>query len=57
MCPDAWANNLVKLNLQDLEGVLNEASRTLARAGVFGAKVTGIPDATDLEPRQRYLGT
>jgi hypothetical protein len=56
ICPDTLAKNIVKWNLQDLERVFNGAIRALAQAGVFGAKVTGIADGTDLETTERYTG-
>src|SRR5512132_833034 len=56
ICPDALADNMVKLNLRDLEALFNGVSRALAKAGVFTAKVTGIVDATDLETTARYEG-
>src|SRR5919109_2312575 len=49
ICPDALADNVVKLNLRDLEALFNRVIRALAKAGVCAAKVTGIIDATDLE--------
>jgi hypothetical protein len=49
ICPDPLAQNIVKLNLRVLEAVFNGAIRALAKAGVFGLKVTGIADGTDLE--------
>jgi hypothetical protein len=49
ICPEALADNIVKLNLRDLEALFNRVIRALAQAGVFAAKVTGIVDATDLE--------
>jgi hypothetical protein len=49
ICPETLANNLVKLNLRDLEVWFNGTIRALAKAGLFGAKGTGIIDATDLE--------
>jgi hypothetical protein len=54
MCPDTLANNMVKWYVRDLEGVFNGAIRALATAGVFGSKVTGILDGTDLETTERY---
>lgn len=51
--PDTLAKNIVKWNLRDLEAVVNGAIRALARAGVFGAKVTGMADGTDLETTER----
>jgi Transposase DDE domain len=56
ICPDTLAKNIVKWNLRDLEMVFNGAIRALAKAGVFGAKVTGIADGTDLETTERYRG-
>lgn len=53
---DTLAKNIVKLNLRDLEVVFNGAIRALAKAGGFGAKVTGIADGTDLETTERYTG-
>jgi hypothetical protein len=47
--PETLANNLVKLNLRDLEVWFNGTIRALATAGLVGAKVTGMIDATDLE--------
>ena len=41
ICPDTLANNIVKWNLRDLEAVFNGSIRALAKAGVFGAKVSG----------------
>jgi hypothetical protein len=56
ICPDALAKQIVQWNLRDLEAVFNGAIRALAQAGVFGAKVTGMADATDLETTARYCG-
>jgi hypothetical protein len=56
ICPDTLAKNIVKWNLRELEAVFNGAIRALAKAGVFGAKVTGIADGTDLETTERYTG-
>jgi Transposase DDE domain len=56
ICPETLARHLVKVNVRDLEAVFNGAIRALARAGVFGAKVTGIADGTDLETTERYVG-
>jgi len=56
ICPDTLAKNIVKWNLQDLEVVFNGSIRALAKAGVFGAKVTGIADGTDLETTEHYTG-
>jgi hypothetical protein len=46
----------VKWQLRDLQGVCNGAIRTLAKAGIFGAKVTGMMDGTNLEAIERYSG-
>jgi hypothetical protein len=54
ICPDTLAKNIVKWNLRDLEAVFNGSIRALAHAGVFGAKVTGIADGTDLETTECY---
>jgi hypothetical protein len=56
ICPDTLAKNIVKWNLRDLETVFNGAIRALAKAGVFGQRVTGIADGTDLETTARYTG-
>jgi hypothetical protein len=56
ICPDTLANNIVKWNLRNLEAVFNGSIRALAKAGVFGAKVTGIADGTDLETTEHYTG-
>jgi hypothetical protein len=56
LCPDTLAKNIVKWNLRDLEWVFNGTMRALAKAGVFGAKVTGLADGTNLETTERYTG-
>jgi hypothetical protein len=56
MCPETLAKNIVQCNLRDLEAVCNGAIRALAKAGVFGTKVTGIADGTDLETTERDTG-
>jgi hypothetical protein len=56
ICPDTLANNIVQLNLWDLAAWFNGTIRALAKAGIFGAKVTGIVDATDLETTAAYEG-
>ena len=56
ICPDTLAKHIVKVNVRDLEAVFNGAIRALARAGVLGAKVTGMVDGTDLETTERYVG-
>jgi Transposase DDE domain len=55
-CPDTLAKQILKPNVRGLEAVFNGAIRALVRAGVFGAKVTGIVDGTDLETTERSQG-
>lgn len=54
--PDTLAQNIVKWQLRDLQGVCNGAIRALAKAGIFWAKVTGMMDGTNLEAIERYSG-
>jgi Transposase DDE domain len=54
--PDALADTIGQLNLRHLEGWCNGVIRPLATAGVFGVKVTGIVDATDVETTAQYEG-
>jgi hypothetical protein len=56
ICPDALADNIVKLNVRDLETLFNGVIRALTKARVLAAKVTGIVDATDLETTAQYEG-
>jgi Transposase DDE domain len=56
ICPETLANNMGKLNLRDLEAWFNGTIRALAKAGIYGTKVTGIVDATDLETTAQYEG-
>jgi hypothetical protein len=56
ICPETLANNIVQLNLRDLAAWFNGTIRALAKAGIFGAKATGIVDATDLETTAAYEG-
>jgi hypothetical protein len=56
MCPDTRAHNIVKLNRQDLEALCNGVIRAVARAGILGAKVTGLVAGTDLEMTAQYEG-
>jgi hypothetical protein len=56
ICPDTLANNIVKWNLRDLEAVCNGSIRALAKAGVLGAKVSGMADGTDLETTEHDTG-
>ena len=54
--PDTLANNIVKWHVRDLEGVFKGAIRAPAKAGVFGAKVTGMMDGTELQTTEPYSG-
>jgi hypothetical protein len=56
ICPDALAENIVKLNIRALEALFNGVIRALAKAGVFAAQVSSIVDATDLETTAPYEG-
>jgi hypothetical protein len=56
ICPDTLANNVVQCNLRDLDALFNGVIRALAQAGVFGKRVTGIADGTDLETPHSYQG-
>ena len=56
ICPDTLANNIVPLNLRDLTAWFNGTIRALAKAGIFGTRVTGMVDATDLETTAVYEG-
>jgi Transposase DDE domain len=56
ICPDTLANNMVQCNLRDLVALFNGVIRALAKAEVFGKRVTGIADGTDLETTERYQG-
>jgi hypothetical protein len=56
MCPDTLAKQIVKWHVRDQEAVCNGAIRALAKAGVFGVKVTGIADGTDLDTTERDTG-
>jgi hypothetical protein len=47
---------MVQLHLRALETWCNGRIRALATAGIFGTKVTGIVDATDLETTAAYEG-
>jgi len=52
--PDTLAQNIVKWQLRDLQGVCYGAIRALAKAGVVGAKVTGMMDGTDRSWRDHH---
>ena len=54
--PDTLAENILTWRVRDLEGVCNGAIRALAKAGVYGVKVTGMMDGTDLEITKCYSG-
>jgi hypothetical protein len=54
--PDTLANHLVQVPVRDLEAVFHGAMRALARAGVFGATVTGMVEGTELETTERDVG-
>jgi hypothetical protein len=56
LCPDTLAKHIVQLNLRDLEALFNGVIRALAKAGVFGTKVTGMADGTDWATTERYTG-
>jgi hypothetical protein len=56
ICPDTLANHLVQLNLRDLVALFNSVIREVAKARSFGAKVTGIVDATDPETTAQHAG-
>jgi hypothetical protein len=47
---------MVQCNLRDLEALFNGVIRALAKAGVFGKRVTGMADGTDLETSERDQG-
>src|SRR5262245_753417 len=53
MCPDPLAKKIVPWHRRALEAVCNGAMQALATAGVFGGKVTGIADGTELETTPR----
>jgi hypothetical protein len=54
--PDTLAQNIMKWQFRDLQGVCHGAIRAFAKAGVVGAKVTGMMDGTNLEAIERYSG-
>lgn len=55
-CAETMANDIVKLNWRALKALFNGNIRALAQVKIFGPKVTGILDATDLETTKRYSG-
>jgi hypothetical protein len=54
--PDPLANQMVQGHLRELETRFNGAIRAVAKAGVFGKRVTGMADGTDLETTERDAG-
>jgi hypothetical protein len=56
LCPDTLAAHLVQLHRRDLEALFHGVIRTLAKAGVLAAKVTGLIEATELETTAPYEG-
>jgi hypothetical protein len=54
--PETLAHKIGTLHGRDREVVCNGAGRALAQAKVFGAKVTGLADGTDLETTERSTG-
>jgi hypothetical protein len=56
LCPDTLAKPSVTWHLRDLAAVFQGALRALAKAGVFGAQVTGMVDGTDLAATERDAG-
>jgi hypothetical protein len=53
---DTPAKPIVTLNLRDVEAVFHGSIRALAKAGLFGAKVTAMADGTDRETTERDTG-
>ena len=53
-CPDTLADNMVQCNLRALEALFTGVSRAWAKVGVFGKRVTGLTDGTDMETTERY---
>lgn len=56
LCPDTLAKPLVTLKVRDSAAVCKGALRAVAKAGGFGATVTGMADGTALEPPARSTG-
>jgi hypothetical protein len=54
LCPDALAENIVKLDVRDLEALCNGVIGALAKVRVVAPKVTGIVDATDRATTAHY---
>jgi hypothetical protein len=53
ICPDTLANNMVKCHWRALEAWFKGVIRALAKAGVFGKRVAGMADGTDVETTER----
>jgi hypothetical protein len=51
---DTLANSMVQCNWRALDALCNGVIRAVAKAGVFGKRVTGMADGTDLETTERY---
>jgi hypothetical protein len=56
MCPETLAHHIVQRNLRDLAAWFNGPIWALAKAGLVGAKVTGLVEATALETTAAYEG-
>jgi hypothetical protein len=54
--PDTLAKHRVQWHVREREAVCNGAIRALAKAGVLGAKVSGMAAGTELETTERYTG-
>ena len=54
--PDTLANNMVQCHWRALEALFNGVIRALAKAGVFGKRVTGSADGTDVATTERDQG-
>jgi hypothetical protein len=54
--PDTLANHLVQWHVRDLEAVCHGRMRALAKAGGFGATVTGRAEGPDLETTAHDTG-
>jgi hypothetical protein len=49
LCPEAWAEHIVKLSWRALEAMVQGVLEALAQTGVLTAKSTGMVEATALE--------
>jgi hypothetical protein len=52
-CPATLATNMVPCTVRALEALCNGVMRALAKAGLFGKRVTGMADGTDVETTAR----